>query len=54
MAQIVPHVTIKRTRTPKGDDPVVPPDEIELDENGNPILPVDITGGPDANMDYGV
>ena len=39
---------------PKGDDPVVPPDEIELDENGNPILPVDITGDPDANMDYDV
>ena len=38
---------------PKGDDPVVPPDEIELDENGNPILPVVITGDPDANMDYG-
>ena len=38
---------------PKGDDTVVPPDEIELDENGNPILPVDITGDLDANMDYG-
>ena len=39
---------------PKSDEPVVLPDEIGLDENGNPILPVDITGDLDANMDYGV
>jgi type I restriction enzyme R subunit len=38
---------------PKGDDPVVPPDEVELDENGNPILPADNTDGPDADVDYG-
>jgi type I restriction enzyme R subunit len=38
---------------PTGDDPVVPPDEVELDENGNPILPAEITGAPDADVDYG-
>ncbi len=38
---------------PTGDDPVVPPDEVELDENGNPILPAEITGGPDAGGDDG-
>jgi type I restriction enzyme R subunit len=38
---------------PTGGDPVVPPDEVELDENGNPILPAEITGAPDADVDYG-
>ena len=37
---------------PAGDDPVVPPDELELDENGNPIPP-EVTGGPDAGDDDG-
>ena len=35
---------------PKGDDPVVPPDLVELDENGNPIFPAETTA-PDAGGD---